>query len=52
MQVAPAQTRRTAGFVLAAAGAAALLGLGLAGWLDDGARMFMTLAEAGLSWCF
>lgn len=31
---------------------AALLGLGLAGWLDQGARLFVTLAEAGLAWCF
>lgn len=52
MQVASASTRRTLGVAAAAAAGAALVGLGLAGWLDDGARLFMTLAEAGLSWCF
>lgn len=35
-----------------AAASAAIVGLGFAGWLDSGARMFMTLAEAGLAWCF
>ncbi|MBK8457113.1 MAG: hypothetical protein IPL47_08420 [Phyllobacteriaceae bacterium] len=43
---------RTILVLAAAAMAAALIGLGLAGWLDSGARMFMTLAEAGLAWCF
>ncbi len=52
MQVVSASTRRSLGVAFAAAADAALVGLGLAGWLDDGARIFMTLAEAGLSWCF
>ncbi|MBZ0163144.1 MAG: hypothetical protein K8H74_10570 [Notoacmeibacter sp.] len=32
--------------------AAALLGAGLAGWLDKGAAIFLAMAESGLSWCF
>lgn len=31
---------------------AALAGLGLAMWLENGAAMFISLAEAGLAWCF
>ncbi len=27
-------------------------GLAFAGWLDNGARIFMTMAETGLAWCF
>lgn len=30
----------------------ALTGVALAGWVEHGATMFMTLAETGLSWCF
>ncbi len=40
-------------FILfAVALAAAAVGAGLAGWLDRGVDMFLTLAEAGLAWCF
>lgn len=31
---------------------AALLGAGLAGWLDRGTAIFLAMAETGLSWCF
>lgn len=52
MQAQTALTGRTILAFGAAAFAAAMVGLGLAGWLESGARMFMTLAEAGLAWCF
>jgi|UPI00003A2B8E hypothetical protein len=41
-------------FKLAAAGTllAGLGGLGLAMWVDNGAAIFLSLAEAGLAWCF
>jgi len=37
-----------AGAMLAAAGCGALLAM----WSDKGARIYMTLIESGLSWCF
>lgn len=52
MSVKAGNAPRAALVFSAAAVSAALIGLGLAGWLDSGARMFMTLAEAGLAWCF
>ncbi len=30
----------------------ATCGLAFAGWLNDGARIVMTMAETGLAWCF
>ncbi|WP_201285581.1 hypothetical protein [Chelativorans xinjiangense] len=30
---------------------AALAGLGLAMWIENGAAIFISLAEAGLAWC-
>ncbi|MCC0026971.1 MAG: hypothetical protein R3D65_11010 [Zhengella sp.] len=30
---------------------AGILGLALAGWIDHGASLFLSLAETGLSWC-
>ena len=38
--------------IAAAVTAAALIGAGFAGWLGQGARMFASLAETGLAWCF
>ena len=31
---------------------AAATGLAFASWLDQGAGIFMTMVDAGLSWCF
>ncbi len=36
----------------AALAVAALTGLAFAGWMENGAEILMTYAEAGLSWCF
>jgi len=30
----------------------ALTGIAFAMWMDNGARIFMTLVESGLAWCF
>ncbi|MEX0343963.1 MAG: hypothetical protein AB3N20_03505 [Rhizobiaceae bacterium] len=38
--------------VLASVVAAALGGIAFAGWIDNGADIFMTMAQTGLSWCF
>ncbi|MHB2264335.1 hypothetical protein [Aliihoeflea sp. PC F10.4] len=41
--------------VLLSAGAvlvSGVTGLAFAGWLDNGARIFMAMAETGLAWCF
>lgn len=27
-------------------------GMAFAGWVDNGARIFMVMAESGLAWCF
>jgi len=37
---------------LAAALLAGLGGVGLAMWMKNGAALFLSLAEAGLAWCF
>ncbi len=37
---------------LAAALMAALAGVAFAAWMDRGAKIFMAMAETGLSWCF
>lgn len=41
-------------FAVGAAAAlfAAATGLAFAGWIGNGARIFLSLAESGLSWCF
>lgn len=52
MQAQTGSNSRSLAAFAAMLAAAALIGLGLAGWLDSGARMFMALAEAGLAWCF
>ena len=31
---------------------AAATGLAFAAWVDNGAGIFMTMVEGGLSWCF
>lgn len=30
----------------------ALTGVAFAMWMDNGARIFMTMIESGLAWCF
>ncbi|MFZ1680797.1 MAG: hypothetical protein WAT70_07230 [Rhizobiaceae bacterium] len=52
MAIMQAIASRPTFILFAAALAAAAVGAGLAGWLDQGAEMFLTLAEAGLAWCF
>lgn len=42
----------TAKIVLGTALVAAATGLAFASWVDNGAAIFMTMVEAGLSWCF
>ncbi|MGF7004849.1 hypothetical protein [Aminobacter sp. BE322] len=43
---------KTAGIALGLAAFAAATGLAFASWLDKGAGIFMSLVEAGMSWCF
>lgn len=42
----------TAKFAAATALIAAATGLAFASWVDNGAAIFMTMVESGLSWCF
>lgn len=37
---------------LGVAALAAATGLAFASWLDQGEGIFMTMVDAGLSWCF
>lgn len=37
---------------LAAAALAAATGLAFASWIEQGAKMFFAMTEAGLAWCF
>jgi hypothetical protein len=46
----PAAT--AAKIVLGAAILAAATGVAFASWIDHGAAIFMTMVEAGMSWCF
>ncbi len=41
-----------AGVAFAALVAAAVTGLAFSAWIEKGADIFMTYAEAGLAWCF
>ena len=40
----------TIGLMVAALATAT--GLAFAGWVENGARIMMSMAETGLSWCF
>jgi hypothetical protein len=42
----------TAKILAGAAVLAAATGLAFASWIDHGAAIFMTMVEAGISWCF
>jgi hypothetical protein len=43
---------RLAGMLLAFAAFAAMSGLAFAMWMQHGTKIFLTMAESGLSWCF
>jgi hypothetical protein len=45
-------TPRLAGMLLAFAAFAAVSGIAFAMWMQHGAKIFLTMAESGLSWCF
>lgn len=51
-QAQPISLSRTAGIALAVTAFAAATGLVFASWMDQGAGIFMSLVEAGMSWCF
>lgn len=42
----------TVRIAIAAVALSAATGLGFALWMQSGARMFLAMAETGLSWCF
>lgn len=43
---------RLAGMLLAFAAFAAMSGFAFAMWMQHGTKIFLTMAESGLSWCF
>jgi hypothetical protein len=45
-------TPRLAGMLLAFAAFAAVSGIAFAMWMQHGTKIFLTMAESGLSWCF
>lgn len=45
-------TRRVLHYTVFTAAGAALAGAACAMWVETGPRLFMALAETGLSWCF
>lgn len=45
-------TPRIVGMLVALAAFAAVSGLTFAMWMQHGAKIFLALAESGLSWCF
>ena len=45
-------TPRIAGMLIAFAAFAAVSGLAFAMWMQHGAKIFLAMAESGLSWCF
>jgi hypothetical protein len=47
-----ASSRPRAGLVLAALAAAVLTGAALAGWLDHGAEIFVSMASDAWAYCF
>jgi hypothetical protein len=48
----PSRPITVAGIALAAVLLAAATGLAFSAWLENGAAIFMTYAQTGLSWCF
>ncbi|WP_269930376.1 hypothetical protein [Aminobacter sp. HY435] len=51
-QAQPISLARTASIALGLAAFAAASGLAFASWLDNSDGIFMSLVEAGMSWCF
>ena len=51
-QAQPISLSRTAWIALGLTAFAAASGLAFASWLDKEAGIFMSLVEAGMSWCF
>lgn len=51
-QLQPTSLATTAGIALGVAAFAAMTGLAFAAWLDNGASIFLSLVDAGMSWCF
>lgn len=51
-QAQPISLSRTAWIALGLAAFAAASGLAFASWLDKSDGIFMSLVEAGMSWCF
>jgi hypothetical protein len=43
---------RLAGMLLAFAAFAAVSGVAFALWMQHGTKIFLAMAESGLSWCF
>ncbi|MGN6764803.1 MAG: hypothetical protein ACTHJY_06515 [Rhizobiaceae bacterium] len=43
---------RLAGMLVAFAACEALSGLAFAMWMQHGTKIFLAMAESGLSWCF
>jgi hypothetical protein len=46
------ETGRLVPLALGIAALAATTGVAFSAWLEKGAAIFMTYAEAGLAWCF
>ncbi|GAA4116712.1 hypothetical protein ACFFTN_17540 [Aminobacter aganoensis] len=51
-QALPISLSTTAWIALGLTAFAAATGLAFASWLDKDAGIFMSLVEAGMSWCF
>ncbi|WP_395450840.1 hypothetical protein ACHMW7_14170 [Aminobacter sp. UC22_36] len=51
-QAQPISLKTTAWVALGLGAFAAASGLAFASWLDKGAGIFMSLVDAGMSWCF
>jgi len=52
MKTAPANHPNLIKYAAAAMLLAGLGGVGLAMWVENGTALFLSLAEAGLAWCF
>jgi hypothetical protein len=48
----PNRPLTVAGIALGAVALAAMTGVAFSAWIENGAAIFMTYAEAGLAWCF
>ena len=48
----PVSVSSAARIALGAAAVAAVSGIAFAAWLDQGAKILMSMVETGLAWCF